>query len=140
LITGFNTFLPPGYHIEITNNPLYPVHVTTPNDPTGYTPIVNVVTKQIPIYQQAINPGYPYSLQRSSKVISTVGESVSSSTAPTPPSLQPSLPPHHPSSTPIADTVTTEASPSDAPPKHNMEFNHAINYVNKIKVLLFLLS
>ncbi|KAJ8327725.1 hypothetical protein QVD99_003749 [Batrachochytrium dendrobatidis] len=32
LIMGFNTFLPPGYRIEPTNNPADPVRVTTPRD------------------------------------------------------------------------------------------------------------
>ncbi|TPX35347.1 hypothetical protein SmJEL517_g02267 [Synchytrium microbalum] len=32
LITGFNTFLPPGYRIEATNDPLNPIRVTTPPD------------------------------------------------------------------------------------------------------------
>ena len=31
MITGFNTFLPPGYKIEPTNNPNNPVRVITPN-------------------------------------------------------------------------------------------------------------
>lgn len=35
LITGFNTFLPPGYRIEPTNNPLEPVKVITPVDTAG---------------------------------------------------------------------------------------------------------
>ncbi|KAJ3087675.1 Transcriptional regulatory protein sin3 [Quaeritorhiza haematococci] len=38
LITGFNTFLPPGYRIEPTSNPLEPVKVTTPTDPIGHPP------------------------------------------------------------------------------------------------------
>ncbi|KAI8928211.1 hypothetical protein BC831DRAFT_412149 [Entophlyctis helioformis] len=36
LITGFNTFLPPGYRIEPTNNPSDPVRVTTPRDQPSY--------------------------------------------------------------------------------------------------------
>ncbi|KAL2918180.1 hypothetical protein HK105_202107 [Polyrhizophydium stewartii] len=36
LIMGFNTFLPPGYRIEPTNNPLDPVRVTTPRDMPVY--------------------------------------------------------------------------------------------------------
>ncbi|KAJ3380210.1 Transcriptional regulatory protein sin3 [Lobulomyces angularis] len=38
LITGFNTFLPPGYRVEATNNPLDPIIVTTPNDQVGHAP------------------------------------------------------------------------------------------------------
>ncbi|KAJ3047918.1 Transcriptional regulatory protein sin3, partial [Rhizoclosmatium hyalinum] len=30
LVTGFNTFLPPGYRIEATMNPLDPIRVFTP--------------------------------------------------------------------------------------------------------------
>ncbi|KAH6578977.1 hypothetical protein BASA61_010573 [Batrachochytrium salamandrivorans] len=36
LIMGFNTFLPPGYRIEPTNNPNDPVRVTTPRDQAQY--------------------------------------------------------------------------------------------------------
>ncbi|KAI9332798.1 hypothetical protein BDR26DRAFT_868930, partial [Obelidium mucronatum] len=32
LVTGFNTFLPPGYRIEATSNPLEPFRVINPND------------------------------------------------------------------------------------------------------------
>ncbi|TPX40757.1 hypothetical protein SeMB42_g05890 [Synchytrium endobioticum] len=35
LITGFNTFLPPGYRIEATNDPQNPIRVTTPPESDG---------------------------------------------------------------------------------------------------------
>ena len=35
LITGFNTFLPPGYRIEATNDPANPIRVTAPPESDG---------------------------------------------------------------------------------------------------------
>ncbi|RKO92645.1 hypothetical protein BDK51DRAFT_18371 [Blyttiomyces helicus] len=70
LIMGFNTFLPPGYKIEPTNNPDNPVRVTTPSDHARF---------------QHSSTGAPTS------------------------------------------------APDRSGPRAPVEFNHAINYVNKIK-------
>uniref|UniRef100_A0A667XJF8 Paired amphipathic helix protein Sin3a n=1 Tax=Myripristis murdjan TaxID=586833 RepID=A0A667XJF8_9TELE len=85
LIMGFNTFLPPGYKIEVQTNDL--VNVTTP----ALTP------------SSQSNPSIPaYSSPRS-------------------PPLQ-----LHP---PLSGTPTGPPMQNNQP----VEFNHAINYVNKIK-------
>ncbi|KAL4701313.1 hypothetical protein H8959_015317 [Pygathrix nigripes] len=93
LIMGFNTFLPPGYKIEVQTNDM--VNVTTPGQ-----------VHQIPTH--GIQP-------------------------------QPQPPPQHPSQ-PSTQSAPAPAQPAPQPPpakvsKNNqpVEFNHAINYVNKIK-------
>uniref|UniRef100_A0A673CQC9 Paired amphipathic helix protein Sin3a n=1 Tax=Sphaeramia orbicularis TaxID=375764 RepID=A0A673CQC9_9TELE len=81
LIMGFNTFLPPGYKIEVQTNDL--VNVTTP----GYSEKVN--------FESGFECGERITCQ-----------------------------------TPVSST------PTGGPPLQNnqpVEFNHAINYVNKIK-------
>uniref|UniRef100_A0A8D0CJW6 Paired amphipathic helix protein Sin3a n=1 Tax=Scleropages formosus TaxID=113540 RepID=A0A8D0CJW6_SCLFO len=88
LIMGFNTFLPPGYKIEVQTNDL--VNVTTPGQIHHITP-------------------HGISVQNIPQV--------------PPPQLQSQLP------TP----PTTAAVPLPTPPTSPVEFNHAINYVNKIK-------
>ncbi|CAG8503876.1 11727_t:CDS:10 [Diversispora eburnea] len=152
LIQGFNTFLPPGYHIEWSTNPHEPdsIRVTTPNGTTT-TPIGPIDCQASPLnsvpsisntyYQNSVYPHQP------------------------PPSLMPSpsLSPHPPSSLPpqvtqfhigspqqsVGLTVAQQAiaqavqsvgvgvaggtSPQQQGKKAPVEFNHAINYVNKIK-------
>uniref|UniRef100_A0A672JF80 Paired amphipathic helix protein Sin3a n=1 Tax=Salarias fasciatus TaxID=181472 RepID=A0A672JF80_SALFA len=90
LIMGFNTFLPPGYKIEVQTNDL--VNVTTPGQ-------IHYITPH--------------------------GISVHNIPASGPPS-QPAS--HH--------QHQSQPQPASGPPLQNnqpVEFNHAINYVNKIK-------
>uniref|UniRef100_A0A8C8DY34 Paired amphipathic helix protein Sin3a n=1 Tax=Oryzias sinensis TaxID=183150 RepID=A0A8C8DY34_9TELE len=91
LIMGFNTFLPPGYKIEVQTNDL--VNVTTPGQIHYITP-------------------HGISVQN----IPATGASSQPSTQPQQQSL------------PQAGLHTTTI-----PPVAPVEFNHAINYVNKIK-------
>ncbi|CAG8538127.1 9245_t:CDS:10 [Acaulospora colombiana] len=149
LIQGFNTFLPPGYHIECSTNPHDPdsIRVTTPNGTTT-TQIGPMETHHGQLSNIAgagyyPNSGYP---------------------RPPPPSLMPTLTPHPPNtslqmqvpyhmSSPqqsvgqsvaqqtiaqavqsVGVGVTGSTSPQQQGKKAPVEFNHAINYVNKIKV------
>uniref|UniRef100_A0A4W5NZT6 Paired amphipathic helix protein Sin3a n=1 Tax=Hucho hucho TaxID=62062 RepID=A0A4W5NZT6_9TELE len=109
LIMGFNTFLPPGYKIEVQTNEQ--VNVTTPGQihyitPHGISvqnlPVTGPPSQPVPHHHQA--------LQLPS------GPPTSTATASTALPTQPTL-----------------AKTSKVPNNQPVEFNHAINYVNKIK-------
>uniref|UniRef100_A0A673CTW3 Paired amphipathic helix protein Sin3a n=1 Tax=Sphaeramia orbicularis TaxID=375764 RepID=A0A673CTW3_9TELE len=94
LIMGFNTFLPPGYKIEVQTNDL--VNVTTPGQIHYITPH-GISVQNIPVTGASSQPASH----------------------------------HHP--TRLSHPIST---PTGGPPLQNnqpVEFNHAINYVNKIK-------
>uniref|UniRef100_A0A4W5PVP9 Paired amphipathic helix protein Sin3a n=1 Tax=Hucho hucho TaxID=62062 RepID=A0A4W5PVP9_9TELE len=85
LIMGFNTFLPPGYKIEVATNDLQPL--------------------QSPVLTPSSQPN-------------------------------PSIPAYASPRSPTLQTHTPISGTPNAPPLQNnqpVEFNHAINYVNKIK-------
>ncbi|CAG8603504.1 7985_t:CDS:10 [Funneliformis mosseae] len=150
LIQGFNTFLPPGYHIECSTNPHDPdsIKVTTPNGTTTST----------------IGPLDSHHLQTG--VTNLSGASYHLYPHQPPASLMSSLPPHQqgPSLQPqpvyhigspqqsvgqpsgqstsqaVGQSVGISAAGGSSPNaqqgngrKGPVEFNHAINYVNKIK-------
>lgn len=152
LIVGFNTFLPPGYKIEVQRSDqgyAFQVSVSMPS-PTG---TMNSDPQQ----------------QRSAMILKGSGTiNMSGQNQPTPPSQPPTqplsltqhMPPvapqapptapvvHHPStygsSAPTYSTLSLSAAQAavtqalqghtDSPQNQPVEFNHAINYVNKIKV------
>uniref|UniRef100_A0A7N9APV8 Paired amphipathic helix protein Sin3a n=1 Tax=Mastacembelus armatus TaxID=205130 RepID=A0A7N9APV8_9TELE len=102
LIMGFNTFLPPGYKIEVQTNDL--------NIPVSGASSQSVSHHQHQNLPQAHTP------------TSQPNPSIPSYASPRSPSVQ--------SHTPVSSTQ------SGGPPLQNnqpVEFNHAINYVNKIK-------
>ncbi|XP_060923907.1 paired amphipathic helix protein Sin3a-like [Limanda limanda] len=155
LIMGFNTFLPPGYKIEIQTNEL--VNVTTPGQihyitphgisvqsmPTGPPPSQPVSHHQHQSLPQAgpqtattttttTTPPVPAqpTPNKTSKPVQSPAHTPTSQPNPSIPSYasprSPTVQPH----TPVSST------PSGGPPLQNnqpVEFNHAINYVNKIK-------
>uniref|UniRef100_A0A8P4GBN4 Paired amphipathic helix protein Sin3a n=1 Tax=Dicentrarchus labrax TaxID=13489 RepID=A0A8P4GBN4_DICLA len=111
LIMGFNTFLPPGYKIEVQTNDL--VNVTTPGQIHYITPH-GISVQNIPVSGPIQSPAHTPTSQPN--------PSIPSYASPRSPSVQ--------SHTPVSST------PSGGPPLQNnqpVEFNHAINYVNKIK-------
>lgn len=151
LIAGFNTFLPPGYKIEVQRNNegyAFQVSVSMPS-PTG---TVNSDPQQ----------------QRSAMILKGSGTINMSGQNQQPQSQPPSQPlsltqhippvaPQPPPSTPVVHHASSYSSqaptyPSlslsaaqaavnhalqghtDTPQNQPVEFNHAINYVNKIKV------
>ncbi|XP_012670299.1 paired amphipathic helix protein Sin3a [Clupea harengus] len=138
LIMGFNTFLPPGYKIEVQTNDL--VNVTTPGQIHHITPHGISVQNILPPQHQAQQPtptttaattvtGQP-APAKISKPMQSPALTPTSQPNPSIPSYasprSPSVQPH----TPVSST------PASAPPLQNnqpVEFNHAINYVNKIK-------
>uniref|UniRef100_A0A8C1K1N3 SIN3 transcription regulator family member Aa n=1 Tax=Cyprinus carpio TaxID=7962 RepID=A0A8C1K1N3_CYPCA len=108
LIMGFNTFLPPGYKIEVQTNDL--VNVTTPGQIHHITPhgisVQNIPTRPPP------PPPPPHSHPN------------------------PSIPPYaSPRSPPLQPHTPVNSMPTAPPLQNNqpVEFNHAISYVNKIK-------
>ncbi|XP_028812536.1 paired amphipathic helix protein Sin3a isoform X2 [Denticeps clupeoides] len=138
LIMGFNTFLPPGYKIEVQTNDL--VNVTTPGQIHHITPhgisVQNILPAQHQSQQAAptttaapTQPSQP-TPAKISKPMQSPALTPTSQPSPSIPSYasprSPSVQPH----TPVSST------PANAPALQNnqpVEFNHAINYVNKIK-------
>ncbi|KAI9269941.1 hypothetical protein BY458DRAFT_510338 [Sporodiniella umbellata] len=107
LISGFNTFLPPGYRIECSTDPREPdlITVTTPSGVTTTTGRRHPLDQDMPpaYYPYIHNPPLPPQIYRPPP--------------PPPPPPASGIPRHRPSE--------EEESP--------LEFNHAINYVNRIK-------
>ncbi|KAF0493793.1 Paired amphipathic helix protein pst1 [Gigaspora margarita] len=149
LIQGFNTFLPPGYHIECSTNPHDPdsIRVTTPSGTT---------TTSI----GPMDPHHGPTLSTVSNITSSGYYSNASYPHPPPHSLMPTLQPHPPGSSMPTQTVSyrigspqqsvgqsvaqqtiaqavqsvvAENTSQQQGKKAPVEFNHAINYVNKIK-------
>ncbi|OAD81320.1 hypothetical protein PHYBLDRAFT_161933 [Phycomyces blakesleeanus NRRL 1555(-)] len=110
LVSGFNTFLPPGYRIECSKDPREPdlIHVTTPG---GITTTTGGSDSRHP---ETTEPPHGPLL-------------MTYFTPPSKPLHQPEPP------------LTTNTTPTDQSSHNNgakrppIEFNHAINYVNKIK-------
>ncbi|XP_053742174.1 SIN3 transcription regulator family member Aa isoform X1 [Synchiropus splendidus] len=138
LIMGFNTFLPPGYKIEVQPNDL--VNVTTPGQIHHITPH-GISVQNIPITgASTLHPApLPAIVTTSAPPVLTqpAPSKISKPQALTPSSQSnPSIPaytsPHSPPvqlHTPLSVTPTGTSIQSNQP----VEFNHAINYVNKIK-------
>ncbi|XP_062846055.1 paired amphipathic helix protein Sin3a [Trichomycterus rosablanca] len=141
LIMGFNTFLPPGYKIEVQTNDL--VNVTTPGQIHQITPH-GISTQNIPTAQQSQHQS------QASAPASTAALSMPSQPTPakiSKPMQSPALTPtsqHNPSipsyasprSPSVQSHTPVSSTPAGGPPLQNnqpVEFNHAINYVNKIK-------
>uniref|UniRef100_A0A673KF42 Paired amphipathic helix protein Sin3a n=1 Tax=Sinocyclocheilus rhinocerous TaxID=307959 RepID=A0A673KF42_9TELE len=128
LIMGFNTFLPPGYKIEVQTNDL--VNVTTPGQIHHITPhgisVQNIPTRPPPPPLASTPPVQP---TPKSKPLQSPALTPSSHPNPSiPPYASPRSPPLQPH-TPVNSMPTTPPLQNNQP----VEFNHAISYVNKIK-------
>nr|XP_055048514.1 SIN3 transcription regulator family member Aa [Misgurnus anguillicaudatus] len=138
LIMGFNTFLPPGYKIEVQTNDL--VNVTTPGQIHHITPhgisVQNIPTGPAQQHQNPI-PANPTSTPSTTPAQPAPKSKPLQSPVLTPSSHpSPSIPPYaSPRSPPLQPQAPVGSTPSAPPPQNNqpVEFNHAINYVNKIK-------
>lgn len=128
LIQGFNTFLPPGFSLEATNNPADPVRVSTPKDHPPYVHQNQFVNHYVPepeLKHQIPATGPPQY------------QSQTQAARPIPPITQHiSLPPM--GSIPAVAAPGFGGAPYaeiDDPTvqRQPLEFNHAITYVNKIK-------
>jgi paired amphipathic helix protein Sin3a len=162
LIVGFNTFLPPGYKIEVTDdhygyiqvthpssriesiaignlhsNATYNFSITTPTSTTLHSPAILRQTSNL------LNPDHDdssislESLQTSTNATSqAVNTLISAANAPS----QQQYSSTTNSSTLIAKSLKTSTTNVNHSTQSNtisngqpVEFNHAINYVNKIK-------
>ncbi|XP_043998562.1 paired amphipathic helix protein Sin3a-like isoform X1 [Gambusia affinis] len=150
LIMGFNTFLPPGYKIEVQTNDL--VNVTTPGQIHYITP-QGISVQNIPATGGS---SQPTGLQQHQSLPQTSLHTTTTPTITTQPALNKASkqliqsPAHTPTSQPnpsipsyasprspsVQPHTPVSSTPSSGPPLQNnqpVEFNHAINYVNKIK-------
>uniref|UniRef100_A0A673HA03 Paired amphipathic helix protein Sin3a-like n=1 Tax=Sinocyclocheilus rhinocerous TaxID=307959 RepID=A0A673HA03_9TELE len=124
LIMGFNTFLPPGYKIEVQTNDL--VNVTTPGQIHHITPH-GISVQNLPITQPAQHQTQTFYVPQpmQSPALTPTSQpnpSIPSYASPRSPSVQ--------SHTPISSSTAGSTPLQNNQP---VEFNHAINYVNKIK-------
>lgn len=161
LIVGFNTFLPPGYKIEIKNNELgFHVSVSIPQTPpiTSSQTIIHSTTQHImssttPIVTTppatltttppvVIKPAghIPVTQVNTTSVVMNHHHPAHNSVAPTAPSssFQPTqIPLSVASLSQVASTIPQVSIPTTQESNNSqnqpVEFNHAINYVNKIK-------
>ncbi|KAF1800657.1 hypothetical protein FB192DRAFT_1327944 [Mucor lusitanicus] len=122
LISGFNTFLPPGYRIECSTDPREPdlITVTTPSGVTTTTGGASSGHAMHPISQPPPPPPPPSSQQSHPTSIYQ---------------QQPPPPPSQHNRAPVPPPLHHSPTQSSAPTEKRspVEFNHAINYVNKIK-------
>ncbi|KAG5894786.1 hypothetical protein JTB14_005222 [Gonioctena quinquepunctata] len=141
LIVGFNTFLPPGYKIEVQRNDqgyAFQVSVSMPSSGT-----INVAGQN-----QAPPPPLPPVAPASQQPALPLAQHLPPVAPQAPPPAPPPQPPvvHHASSfggnapsyslsLTAAQAAVTHAlqGHTDTPQNQPVEFNHAINYVNKIK-------
>ncbi|CAL8260762.1 unnamed protein product [Merluccius merluccius] len=158
LIMGFNTFLPPGYKIEVQTNDL--VNVTTPGQihhitPQGIT-VQNIPMAGAPAQPPALAQAQLLTLATPAAAASSTNTTTTTSTPlllaqPSPAKM--SKPQQSPALTPSSQSnpsIPVYTSPRSPPPQLHpppgatpagpaaqnnqpVEFNHAINYVNKIK-------
>lgn len=154
LIVGFNTFLPPGYKIEVQKNDqgyAFSVSLSMPS-PTGAQPDPHQQKPATILSGSHSNlPGItvPTSLAQTQPVNSSHLTPVNQQTTPNASVV------HHNSSyggssihnnsthntltLSVAQAAVNQAlqGHTDTPQNQPVEFNHAINYVNKIKVSVF---
>ncbi|GCC33566.1 SIN3 transcription regulator family member Aa isoform X1 [Chiloscyllium punctatum] len=137
LIMGFNTFLPPGYKIEVQTNDL--VNVTTPGQVHQITPQHAAQPQPQQQHQQqpqqhaAPAPAQPAPQPPPAKIPKPLQSQTHTPTSQPNASLAPYASPRSPPVQP--HTPVTSAHAATPPMQNNqpVEFNHAINYVNKIK-------
>uniref|UniRef100_A0A8D2ZX68 SIN3 transcription regulator family member Aa n=1 Tax=Scophthalmus maximus TaxID=52904 RepID=A0A8D2ZX68_SCOMX len=141
LIMGFNTFLPPGYKIEVQTNDL--VNVTTPGQIHHITPH-GISVQNIPLTGAATQhqPQLPSAATTTAPPLLTQPTPAKMSKPVQPQALtpssqsNPSIPAYtSPRSPPMQLLPPLSGTPTGPPMQNNqpVEFNHAINYVNKIK-------
>ncbi|KAJ7185593.1 histone deacetylase complex, SIN3 component [Mycena filopes] len=150
LIQGFNTFLPFGYRIDVSKNPAEPhtITVTTPmgttTQNTGYAHLPRIA-RDIPGFGPNIAHPMPFAgIGTPAPVLPPLGSGPASRSltplyhvAQPPPHQSPFDPPpfqHHPQTTAAASFLgnLNNRNPAEKE-KQSGEFNHAIQYLNKIK-------
>ena len=143
LIQGFNTFLPPGYRIEMSADPQDPniITVTTPlgttTQSTSTFEQISRVTRDSTTSKSSLplppvgGPGFPF--QPISR--SMTPSSMAPYQAPHMPQSMDSYSPgpQGPSTTAAASFLGNLSNRNAVENKSSGEFNHAIQYLNKIK-------
>lgn len=150
LIVGFNTFLPPGYRIEVQANeqvnvsmpgslsttltagggPVGPAQPTVPQGPPAAAPAGAAAPTLVPPASVAASP--PSGIKSAHLPISGPPSSGLGGGQPphsSPPSHGAPMAPQPPAVASGGQSATAPTSQASQP----VEFNHAINYVNKIK-------
>ncbi|KAJ3415607.1 Transcriptional regulatory protein sin3 [Chytridiales sp. JEL 0842] len=138
LIMGFNTFLPPGYRIEAGLNAHDPIRVITPSgmetEMPGHIlqPQYGPVVGQGPPPQPTYVHGAPQQVYNQPPANGTAypHQGITAQPTGTP---QYAVQQAASSSAPAAAPAPVADDPNAAARKAPVEFNHAINYVNKIK-------
>lgn len=160
LIVGFNTFLPPGYKIEVKSNDQgysFQVQVSMPSSspsvstivPTSSTPhTIGIATG--PPSSVVVTSSKPISVSNTFVPHGNTSVTVPSTVVTVPPLSSPALPNkagHYKTTvqtkpsvqipthvvTPQQEHVELPGAQQPTPQNQPVEFNHAINYVNKIK-------
>ncbi|GFT09089.1 paired amphipathic helix protein Sin3a [Trichonephila clavipes] len=139
LIVGFNTFLPPGYRIEVQPNEQVQVSIPGTNVAGGQGPTSltihptgppSATVHPMPQVNHATRDASPHAspVVKPPPVANSQPHTNSQNQHP----LHQNSPPHTQAggASPATGTNTTSAPPPASQP---VEFNHAINYVNKIK-------
>lgn len=153
LIVGFNTFLPPGYKIEVQANESGYAFQVSVSVPSSTAPVPQQQQQKPAVMQILQGTGTIIHSNQATNLPPTPALSLSSHTPTVAPQAQPAAVPvlHHPATGPYGpansqhNNVTHNLSLSqaavsqvlahaEAPQNQPVEFNHAINYVNKIKV------
>jgi len=151
LILGFNTFLPPGYKIEVRDDPVTGVTTAGFSGPGGYSPLTNngppPPPPPPPPTESVVGPGNDVTgfATAQGTVGVPVGSYDSTGTPGVPKAFDygsttfaPAANSSHPRGTggPMALMGSSYGLPHGQKPPHagRVEFHQAINYVNKIKV------
>ena len=153
LIMGFNTFLPAGYRIESTDNPDDPIAVYTPHDQLGFYNIQQSgfngslpSMSQLPGFKYAPESSMPVALPPINSLARQVGVGPIAAQTHVPGVNSYAVPDSNGINAPVPMFSTEEVEepqpvrPVIHPPEHRapVEFNQAINYVNKINVSILL--
>lgn len=118
LIVGFNTFLPPGYKIEVSDDHDGFIHVTHPSSRIESIAIGTILTTT----NLRSTSNFFHSDHDDSSVSTAMNTLISAANATPQQSISKSTKPLTNNNV----NTTTNGQP--------VEFNHAINYVNKIKI------
>jgi paired amphipathic helix protein Sin3a len=154
LIVGFNTFLPPGYKIEVSEEHHGYIQVTHPSSRTESIAIGGLpsttynlsITTPTTTYRQTANllsqdneESDLVQQQSNNPTSQAVNALISAATAPQVPyfgttgGLNLSTKTNNKQPTSNVNSVTQAATVEKSSSGQPVEFNHAINYVNKIK-------
>ncbi|CAH0404346.1 unnamed protein product [Chilo suppressalis] len=135
LIVGFNTFLPPGYKIEVQSNGQVSVSMPSPGGLTagggapvllGVPPPQPHLVQLLPVPHQSVSSAIVHNLSVSATPANTLHHISQAHQQIEAASI------HHSGGTVPATSGNCPHS-ATAPPGQPVEFNHAIEYVNKIK-------